>query len=270
MGTENPGYGTIDFDFGHHMATIDPADDGPIWMVNLMKYKEVATYADGVDGKVVTGREADNRYAPTQILNELGAEIVFVADVEATLLGDGTEWDRIAIVRYPTRRSFIEMTNRPDFQDKHEHKEAGMAFTINIGCVPATLPDLSIFDDAPDWSDVPHPPTDEDGEIVVLHVIRYADDGGRDAMEQYQEAAAEVGIPLGVRIGAWFDVEGTIIGDGRSWDQVRFNRFPSRAAFTALATHPDRLEAQAAHREPAMTDTYTMVLRPTRDHLDVH
>ena len=59
-----------------------------------------------------------------------------------------------------------------------------------------------------------------------------------------------------------------LIGDGRRWDQVRFNTFPSRAAFMAVALDPDRLRAQAEHRETAIADTYTMILRPLIDRLE--
>jgi hypothetical protein len=66
-----------------------------------------------------------------------------------------------------------------------------------------------------------------------------------------------------VRIDGWFAIEGTIVGDGRAWDQVRFNAFPSKAAFMAVVMDPARLEAQRQHRERAIADTYTMILRPT-------
>ena len=39
-----PSYGTIDHEYGHKLATTDPADDGPVWMVNLMKYKDCLLY----------------------------------------------------------------------------------------------------------------------------------------------------------------------------------------------------------------------------------
>ncbi len=64
-----------------------------------------------------------------------------------------------------------------------------------------------------------------------------------------------------MRINGWFDVEDTIIGDGRAWHQVRFNEFPSKAAFMAVVTDPARLEAQKDHREVAIADTYTMIVR---------
>jgi hypothetical protein len=62
-------------------------------------------------------------------------------------------------------------------------------------------------------------------------------------------------------------VEGTILGDGRQWDQIRFNVFPSRAAFMAVVFDPERLEAQKAYRETAIADTYTLITRPSIDRL---
>jgi hypothetical protein len=66
-------------------------------------------------------------------------------------------------------------------------------------------------------------------------------------------------------VAGWFAVEGTIIGDGRAWHQVRFNQFPSKRAFLALAADPERQRAQAEHREKAIADTYTVLVRPAID-----
>ena len=170
------------------------------------------------------------------------------------------------MVKYPTRRSFVEMQSRPDFVDKHTHKDAGMQQTIVIGCQPMATPELPA--DAPDWAEVPHPPTPEDPSVVVIHVLKFAE-GHKSIgeMTNYQELAGRVAIPNGVRLDGWFSVEGTIVGDGRSWSQVRFNAFPSKKAFMTVATDPDRLRAQRAHRETALEDTYTMILRPTINRL---
>ena len=256
-----PGYGTIDQDYAVRLATTPPDEDGPVWMVNLMRYKDRAEYADGRES-TATGREADDEYAPIGPLAAVGAEIVFVADVEDQLLGDEPRWDRIGVVRYPTRAAFIEMQRREDFQRAHEHKEAGMAETIVIGCRPLSLPAIP---QRVEWSDVPHPSSDDDGAYTMLHVIRFHDEDGAtvtpDHMEAYQQVAGSVAVPNGVRIDGWFSAEGTIIGDGRSWHQVRFNTFPSRRAFMEVALDPARLEAQSQHRETAIADTYALGVR---------
>ena len=242
-----------------------------------MAYRKVADYgvgnASGIDpenGGTVSGREADDRYAPLDVLADIGADVVFIGDVEDQLLGDEPRWDRVAVVRYPTRRSFIEMQQREDFQKKHVHKEAGMAETIVAGCLPLETPPLLGDSDPVDWADVPHPPSDADGSVMVVHVLRFRDGIGTQSptdMETYTNHAAQVAVPNGARLAGWFAVEGTIIGDGRTWDQVRFNAFPSRAAFRAVVMDPDRLSAQREHREAAIADTYTLVVRPTIDRI---
>ena len=273
MSTNTPRYGTVDRDYGMRLATTPPDEDGPVWMVNLMKYREVADYPDGApgDGAAISGREADDLYTPVDSLAGVGAEIVFGGEVDQQLLGDAPIWDRVGVVKYPTRRAFVEMQSRPDFQRQHVHKEAGMAETIVIGCQPfdqPTWPDSIV---QPDWADVAHPPTPDDGPVMVIHVLKFRDAADAamtpEDMEAYTQSAAKTAGPHGGRVAGWFAVEGTILGDGRSWDQVRFNAFPSKAAFMAVVLDPARLEAQKAHREPAIADTYTMIVRPTIDRI---
>jgi hypothetical protein len=256
-------YGTVDKDLAMRFATTAPDEDGPIWMVNLMAHRERADYGDG--GGTVTGDEADQRYFEAVPLEEIGAQVVFYADVESQLLGDAPRWDKVGVVRYPSRRAFIDMQRRDDFKAAHQHKEAALAETIVIAGVPIATPPLP--DDAPAWDAVPHPPTEEDGAVVVLHVLKYKDDERRAEMASYTDHAATIAVPHGVRVAAWFEAEGTIVGDGRQWHQARFNAFPSKAAFMAVALDPARLEAQRDHREVAIEDTYTMILRPRIDRL---
>jgi hypothetical protein len=64
---------------------------------------------------------------------------------------------------------------------------------------------------------------------------------------------------------AIFNVEGTIMGDGRQWDECRFIAYPSMRAFMAVVQDPERLEAQGEHRTAAIADTYTVVVRPRND-----
>ncbi len=257
-------YGQVNTALIKSWLRMDPAEDGPFWAVNLMKYRSVAEYSDGRETEL-SGREADDEYRPTESLKAIGARIVFAADVDTQLLGDETKWDRIGVVRYPSRKSFIEMQSRPDFVAKHVHKDAGMERTIVMACQPMTWP--VVPEDAPKLADVPLPATDEDGPVVVLHVLKFAEGNGIEKMGEYTDEASKVALQHGVRISGWFTCEGTIVGDGRVWDQARFNAFPSKRAFMAVVTDPARLEAQKAYREPALADTYTMILRPRIDRL---
>jgi uncharacterized protein (DUF1330 family) len=264
--SKHPSYGTVDRDYAMKLATTRPDQDGPVWMVNLMKYREVAQYADGRDLEI-SGQEADDLYSPVDTLAEIGARPVFFGDVDQQLLGDAPVWDRIAVVKYATRKSFIDMQSRPKFQESHKHKDAGMEQTIVMGCQPMPYPQAPEGVVSVDWADVPHPPTDEDGPVMVIHVLRFDDAAAAnitpDEMEAYQSVAARAASKHGVKIAGWFSVEGTIVGDGREWHQVRFNLFPSKAAFMAVVTDPERLAAHKDHREVAIADTYTVIVRPT-------
>ena len=161
-------YGTIDTNFATQLATFPVDQDGPALMVNFMRYHAEAQYADGTTG--VSGKEADDRYAPVEILADIGAHVAFFGDVVESSASD--RWDRVGIVQYPTRRAFIEMQSRRDFQAKHEHKAAGMEFTIVVVAVPVASGGDVLAGSAPVrfvlWplgSSV-----EVDGDVAVFHV----------------------------------------------------------------------------------------------------
>ena len=174
-----PRYGTIDADYAARLMSCHPADDGDIYMLNLMAYRDEADYGPGGE-RGISGRQADDRYAPLEVLAELGANVCFFSDVVAA----SEPWDRVAVVRYPTRRSFIEMQTRPDFQDKHVHKEAGMDHTTIVATLPTSGFPAS-------------------GQLLLVEVW----DGPTPPP---LEGATE------------FAAEGTIIGDGRTWSGARY------------------------------------------------
>ena len=141
-------YGQVDREYGMRLATTPPEDDGPIWMVNLMKYREKADYADGRESDI-SGKEADDRYTPLGPLKAIGAEPVFFADVDTQFLNDTPKWDRVGIVKYPSRRAFIEMQHASGLPGTaRTTRRPGMAETIVCGCLPMPIPTLP--DDAPD------------------------------------------------------------------------------------------------------------------------
>jgi hypothetical protein len=173
-------------------------------------------------------------------------DIEFLADVESQLLGADPKWDRVAVVR--------------------DEIGGGGASIVMVG-EPLPTPPFPPGIVEPDWHEVAHPPSAADPAVMVLHVIQFAEAAAAamtpSEMEQYTSHAAKVAGPAGCRVAAWFAVTETPVGDGRTWHQARFNAFPSKAAFMAVVFDPDRIDAQKAHREVAIADTYTMILRPT-------
>lgn len=247
---------------------VNPAEDGPFFMINLIKFREKAVYPDGRETDL-TGQEANNLYSPIDILEEIGAGVVFMAQVEKMRLGDGTEWDQVAIVRYPSRRAFLQMTQRPDFQARSIHKDAGVGRTIVMVSHLIDLPTPEGFTPP----EPAYPATADDRPFEMIHVLRYRDTAryeegstepaisGREAMKKYGAAAASVARPMGVYPAAWFRIEGVFIGDGRPWDEVRINHFPSHATLEKHLASELRAEAER-HRTAALEDTYTIQARP--------
>ncbi|MEM9515375.1 MAG: DUF1330 domain-containing protein [Actinomycetota bacterium] len=114
-----------------------PGPDGPIYMVNLLEFKEFAEYEDGRETDL-TGREAYALYAEGQrdVLPLFGAEVVFEGDVSFLAIGEVEElWDEVAIVRYPSRATLLEMSASPEFMAVSVHRTAGLAGQLNIETV---------------------------------------------------------------------------------------------------------------------------------------
>jgi uncharacterized protein (DUF1330 family) len=106
----------------------------PIYMVNLLKFKEKAVYPDGRE-TTLTGREAYDIYgaAVSELLKEFGGEAVFAADVERLMLGEVEElWDEVAIAMYPSRDAMLQMMISPKMQEISIHRTAGLAGQLNI------------------------------------------------------------------------------------------------------------------------------------------
>ena len=116
---------------------MQPGPDGPIYMVNLLKFKERAEYEDGRETNL-TGREAYELYARevTQLLPDFGGEVVFAADVTFLTLGQVEElWDEIAIAKYPNRAALVAMSSSEEWQAAGVHRAAGLAGQLNIETV---------------------------------------------------------------------------------------------------------------------------------------
>ncbi|MGB0343598.1 MAG: DUF1330 domain-containing protein [Parvibaculales bacterium] len=105
-----------------------------IFMVNLLKFKEKAEYADGRDTDL-TGAQAYAIYAEgvTKILNSFGGDIVFGGRIERLMLGTVEElWDQVAIAKYPSREAMGQMIASPEYAEISPHRDAGLAGQLNI------------------------------------------------------------------------------------------------------------------------------------------
>ena len=126
------------------LAAFGDADaDMPIYMVNLLKFKERAAYADGRESSL-TGREAYAIYgkAMAKLLIRFGGELIFAGDVTHLTIGEVEElWDEVAIAMYPSRQAMLEAATCPEFQEIMPHRMAGLAGQLNIETTRSELTD---------------------------------------------------------------------------------------------------------------------------------
>ncbi len=108
----------------------------PVFMLNLLKFKDKATYKDGED---ISGREAYGRYATAfgKMVKEAGVDggAIFGGSANAWLIGEGEgEWDAVAIFRYPDAATMFKMVSSDDYRKIHKHRRAGLAGQLLISC----------------------------------------------------------------------------------------------------------------------------------------
>ena len=96
-------------------AMVDGDPDEPVVMLNLLNYRDLAEPGSGVDG--LTGREAYGVYGRkfAELNPRFGGEPIWMGRALNTIIGD-EDWDIVILVRYPTRRQFVEMINDPDYR----------------------------------------------------------------------------------------------------------------------------------------------------------
>jgi uncharacterized protein (DUF1330 family) len=120
--------------------------DGPIYMINLLKFKDKAAYQDG-RASDLSGEQAYMIYAEavSQLLAEFGGAACFSAQVTRLMLGEVEElWDKVAIAMYPSRAAMLGMMQSPAMQEIGVHRAAGLAGQLNIesaGAIGAWLGD---------------------------------------------------------------------------------------------------------------------------------
>ena len=193
-----PRYGALNLPLIQSWMSLAPAEDAPFLAVNLMRYRPHAEYADG-RATTLTGRQADDIYTPLGPLAGVGARLIFAADVLEQPAGQ-PGFHRVAIVRYPTRASFLEMERRQDFQELHVHKDAGMEFTI----ICAAQPPMAA------------PPPGRQGALVMR-------------LRRFANGAAPDPDPEGVAPLLALEPEGVIVGDERRWDEARIELVPANS-----------------------------------------
>ena len=103
-------------------------------MINLIKYRPTAIYESAADNAIGrSGREAYQEYglvAFPKIIG-MGGSLVYKGTCDHQFVGDESQnYDDLIIVRYPSRRAYLEMFNSTEYQEAIKHRKAGLEYRV--------------------------------------------------------------------------------------------------------------------------------------------
>ena len=111
----------------------------PINMVNLLKFKDTAVYAetDPEYAERLTGRDAYSRYAKVAMekIQQNGGAIDFLSPGQQCFVGGADDdWDQVVIVHYRSRADYLKGFDSPEYQAAIRHRVAGLQKRVLIQC----------------------------------------------------------------------------------------------------------------------------------------
>lgn len=115
--------------------------DTPIHMLNLVRFKDKATYPEGhkLAGAGLSGADAYAHYGANSgpVFQRVGGGIVWRGMMEAMLIGpQGERWDAIFVASYPNSGAFLEMVTDPVYRQAVIHRQAAVETSRLIRCNP--------------------------------------------------------------------------------------------------------------------------------------
>jgi uncharacterized protein (DUF1330 family) len=126
------------------MTAIDPTEqqlekltsgnkEGPFHFVNLLRFKDVADYPSDHEmaGNKISGKEAYDIYGSVAFkhVTKRGGRLITLNAVQQQLVGDSTQWHRIATMEYQNADAFVEMISDPEYKAAVVHRNTGLEST---------------------------------------------------------------------------------------------------------------------------------------------
>ena len=213
-------------------------DDGPIVMVNLLRYAEPG------------GRERYARYgavAGSEIARR-GGRVLYSG---TSLAGHG--WDSVALAYYPRRAAWLDMQDSPAYRAAIADRTAGLsarllyAFTRRDGPLPVTPP-------------LQHVQRQSDDEVFVVHLLRYHGHDGSGSSFRHGDVAARLVRDLGGKVEMSLAADQAMVSDDE-WDHFVLVRHPS---FDALREMSASVAGQAANKASGAPGVAGTIAFPTR------
>lgn len=117
-------------------AFIKLPDEGPIWMLNLIRLRKKAKYEDG---REATGAEAYAAYgkASEPFFKGVGGKIAWAGAPKAVLIGpEDEEWDLAFVAEYPSAEAFGAMVKNEGYRAIVFHRQAAVKTSRLIRIAP--------------------------------------------------------------------------------------------------------------------------------------
>ena len=106
------------------------ADDEPVVMLNLLRFREQASYPEGSAHEPCSGREAYARYGAEAVkhVQAVGGKPLWIGEAQLSIIGPTDEgWDDVLLVQYPSRKAFLTMASNPEYLACAVHRTAALA-----------------------------------------------------------------------------------------------------------------------------------------------
>jgi uncharacterized protein (DUF1330 family) len=106
--------------------------DGPVVMLNLLKYDKQAKDGEG------SGRDAYERYGDEmqKIMADRGIKLLWRGRADSVIIGDdgADDWHTVLLVEYPSRKVFLEMSASKEYEGVGKHRTSALLDSRLIAC----------------------------------------------------------------------------------------------------------------------------------------
>lgn len=104
---------------------------GPIWMLNLLRFRALAAYPSDHPnaGEGLSGAEAYRHYGreSAPVFQRVGGRQSWLATPELVVIGPADEsWDLAFVAEYPSADAFVEMLRDPAYRVAVVHRTAAV------------------------------------------------------------------------------------------------------------------------------------------------
>jgi len=114
------------------IALLNRNIEGPVSMLNLLRFKSVADYSDHrqlAPASAISGRDAYDRYINHTIpfLTESGGELLYLGTGGSYLIGPEDEgWDLVMLVRQQSIAAFMAFAENTEYLKGIGHRDAAL------------------------------------------------------------------------------------------------------------------------------------------------